>query len=253
MDSKDKKFLEDMVPHHQMAIDMGKEILKSTADKYVQALAGGIIEDQTNEIIEMNEALAGDTSESNNATTDNKTKKQIKMQNNKSNIKMKYPNIALLVPTREHFDESAIINEGGYLTTGHLANIEKWFTDSTAAAITVNESLSAKDAELVTANENLVAANANLTEAKTAADALNSTITSLQSEASTSKTTIDTHVARIAALESEVAVLGAKPSGTGSSVKSLGDEHSETTPVPSYASDDNAGNAWIDKRLKKAK
>ena len=37
---------------------------------------------------------------------------------------MKYPKVKDLVPAGEHFDESAIVNEGGFLSVAHLDAIE---------------------------------------------------------------------------------------------------------------------------------
>lgn len=75
--TEDKKFLEDMMPHHEMAIDMAKEVLKTTEDPYIQALAGSIINAQTNEIEKMQEELNG-----NGEAENKKKKKPMKMSAN---------------------------------------------------------------------------------------------------------------------------------------------------------------------------
>lgn len=89
----DKKFLEEMVTHHQMAIEMAKDVLNQTEDPFVQALAGGIIAAQTNEIADMEEVL-GDGGDAENKK---KKTKPMKMQNSfthpKNTDRMKVENI----------------------------------------------------------------------------------------------------------------------------------------------------------------
>lgn len=49
----DKRFIDMMVPHHQMAIDMAKEALQKSQDKDVRALSERIVRGQGNEIEEL--------------------------------------------------------------------------------------------------------------------------------------------------------------------------------------------------------
>lgn len=57
------KFVEDMIPHHQMAVEMATEVLQSGgADQFVTTLANAILVAQQDEIAEMTdwfEANAG--------------------------------------------------------------------------------------------------------------------------------------------------------------------------------------------------
>lgn len=159
---------------------------------------------------------------------------------------MKYPKINSLVPAAEHFDESAIINEGGYLSIAHLTAIEKNLADSESGSI-------ASTAALNAAQESLAAATESLTAANTKVEEQTATITSLQSEVATAKTTNETQAARITALEAEVAALGAEESGKGTTIitdPKLENDKSDKK-VPSYLDDKNPANAWADKRLKK--
>lgn len=58
--SIDDAFAEGMIMHHQMAIDMAKDILSYTDDAETRALAKSIIAAQEREIRKMQESLAGD-------------------------------------------------------------------------------------------------------------------------------------------------------------------------------------------------
>lgn len=91
---------------------------------------------------------------------------------------MKYPNISALVPEGEHFDETGIINEGGYVSIGHLALIEKELSDNATAL----SDASANADKIADLQSQLDAAN---TAKKTAEDALataNQTITTNDAE-----------------------------------------------------------------------
>lgn len=57
-DELDKIFLEDMIVHHQGAVDMAKELQKSTKRPELQKMAKGIIDAQTTEIDMMKTWLA---------------------------------------------------------------------------------------------------------------------------------------------------------------------------------------------------
>ena len=50
----DRAFLSMMIPHHQAAVDMSREILKTTKDPKVKAWDTGIIKAQNTEIAQMN-------------------------------------------------------------------------------------------------------------------------------------------------------------------------------------------------------
>jgi hypothetical protein len=66
-------------------------------------------------------------------------------------------------------------------------------------------------------------------------------------------TTIQTQSARITELEAQVAALGKAPSGSGSTLVIEKDETVEEKPAPSYASDNNPANAWVDRQLRNKK
>lgn len=53
----DKTFLEQMIPHHEMAIMMARMLLRATSREEMKALAQNIITTQTAEITEMKTAL----------------------------------------------------------------------------------------------------------------------------------------------------------------------------------------------------
>ncbi len=135
---------------------------------------------------------------------------------------MKYPQLNSLVPAGEHFDESAI-NEGVYLTSGHLNSIETQLADHAGA---------------------LEAVNVQLTEA-------NASVTTLSETATANATTIQTQAARIVELEEQVVKLGAGASGTGSVIKPAGEtevkeERTNDTGKPAYDSADHPANRFAD-------
>ena len=55
----DKTFLEQMIPHHEMAIMMARMLLRTTSREEMKTLAQNIITTQSAEITEMNTLLAG--------------------------------------------------------------------------------------------------------------------------------------------------------------------------------------------------
>jgi uncharacterized protein (DUF305 family) len=57
MELNDQKYLMHMVPHHQVAIDMSKRLLKHTHNDFMISLCSDIIREQENEILQMNEML----------------------------------------------------------------------------------------------------------------------------------------------------------------------------------------------------
>jgi hypothetical protein len=128
--------------------------------------------------------------------------------------------VLALVPQGEHFDQTlATVNEGIYLTEGHLQNIE----DALTASESVNDMVTERDGQ----------------------------ITTLQGEIADLESAAATKDARIAELEQEVATLGKEPSGTGSTARApAADPSPEDTKKPSFLSDDTPINKWIDKELK---
>lgn len=128
--------------------------------------------------------------------------------------------ILALVPKGEHFDQAlATVNEGIYLTEGHLQNIE----DALTASESVNDMVTDRDGQ----------------------------ITRLQGEINDLEDASATKDARIAELEQEVATLGKEPSGTGSSAGApAADDSPEATKKPSYLADETPINQWVDKELK---
>jgi uncharacterized protein (DUF305 family) len=57
MDVTDKTYLEHMIPHHQVAIDMCHRLLLHTQNTHMIALCYDIIREQQNEILQMNQML----------------------------------------------------------------------------------------------------------------------------------------------------------------------------------------------------
>ena len=53
----DIEYLEHMIPHHQVAVDMSKVLLKNTKNDFMIYLAYRIIRSQQNEIILLNDLL----------------------------------------------------------------------------------------------------------------------------------------------------------------------------------------------------
>lgn len=143
---------------------------------------------------------------------------------------MKYPQIQSLVPEKEHFDLSAI-NEGVYLTVGHITNIEESLQESSTAVEAVQN--------------NLDAANVAVTE-------LNEIISELNAAATISANTIADRDAKITDLEARVTELGGQSSGKGTTLPVNHDEQDESNkPTPSYLDDSNPINEWADKKVKR--
>ena len=57
MDQTDKSYLQHMIPHHQVAIDMCHRLMKHTKNDFMRALCYDIIREQQYEILKMNELL----------------------------------------------------------------------------------------------------------------------------------------------------------------------------------------------------
>jgi len=57
MKQSDKSYLQHMIPHHQVAIDMCNRLLKHTKNDFLRALCYDIIREQEFEILKMNELL----------------------------------------------------------------------------------------------------------------------------------------------------------------------------------------------------
>jgi uncharacterized protein (DUF305 family) len=57
MDLTDKTYIEHMIPHHQVAVDMSKKILKHTENDMMISLAYRIIRSQQNEIVLLTDLL----------------------------------------------------------------------------------------------------------------------------------------------------------------------------------------------------
>lgn len=131
---------------------------------------------------------------------------------------MKLVKVLTLVPKTEHFDpQLATVNEGIYLTEGHLQNIED--------ALAGNDSMS----EMVTEKDNQV--------------------TQLQGEVEALESDVATKETRIQELEQQVESMGKEPSGIGSALTTNEDPNSDPKPVPSYADDNHPLNKWVDEEL----
>ena len=57
MEQTDKSYLQHMIPHHQVAVDMCHRLLKHTKNDFLRALCYDIIREQEYEILKMNELL----------------------------------------------------------------------------------------------------------------------------------------------------------------------------------------------------
>jgi uncharacterized protein (DUF305 family) len=57
MKLNDKTYLEHMIPHHQVAVDMSKVLIKNTKNDFMIYLAYRIIRSQQGEIILLNDLL----------------------------------------------------------------------------------------------------------------------------------------------------------------------------------------------------
>ena len=57
MELTDESYLEHMIPHHQVAVDMSNRLLKYTKNIHMIDLATTIIREQQFEILKMNEML----------------------------------------------------------------------------------------------------------------------------------------------------------------------------------------------------
>lgn len=135
---------------------------------------------------------------------------------------MKFPNLQSLVPEGEHFDESAIVNEGGYLSINHLNAVEKQLSST-------GEKIAAFD----TLNQKLSEQNTALLNVQTADSA-----------------TLTANATKIAALEIEVAELKGSASGTGSTVTTDKDESADPAPVASWMDEKNPANQFFDQRVR---
>ena len=57
MDLNDEKYIKHMIPHHQVAVDMSKKLLKHTTNDFMIFLAYRIIRSQQEEVILLNDLL----------------------------------------------------------------------------------------------------------------------------------------------------------------------------------------------------
>ena len=104
---------------------------------------------------------------------------------------MEYPQIISLVPEGEHFDASAV-NEGVWLSVGHINSIEGGITALQQAVATNKVDLDARTSELATASQNLSAANATITERDATIAAQATEIANLKAAAAKSPATTTT-------------------------------------------------------------
>lgn len=90
-----------------------------------------------------------------------------------------YEKITALVPDGEHFDSSAI-NEGVYLTEGHVANIEVELKNNAAAIAQHDATVTDLNGKLNTANQQLETSNQQLTAKDTEITALKNEVAELK-------------------------------------------------------------------------
>lgn len=156
---------------------------------------------------------------------------------------MKYPKVNELVPAGEHFDESGIVNEGGFLSVQHLDAIEKKLTDETAAF------------------QNLQLEKDGLATKVTEHETTIATMTTAADTAAASILTKDEKIAElnatIAAQATELIALGKKPSGQAGStvvVKAAAEvveEKELTSNGPhKFDSDEHPANRFADNQKK---
>lgn len=93
---------------------------------------------------------------------------------------MQFNNIVALVPEGEHFDESAIVNEGVFLSLGHVQNIENAINGHAAAIATATANTEAAQVLASEANEALTTANNTIVERDATIADLNAQIATLK-------------------------------------------------------------------------
>jgi hypothetical protein len=145
---------------------------------------------------------------------------------------MKYKNIQELVPAGEYFDESAIVNEGGYLSIKHLQAIEERLEENTLENDSTEQALQI-------ANENISSQQADIDQ--------------LKKEAAENTATIASQAKKIASLEKKLAEAGQEESGNGTTLVTLVDEISEikkSSGLPSYKDPEHPANKLAGKWVK---
>lgn len=143
---------------------------------------------------------------------------------------MKYTHIQALVPKEEHFDESGIINEGGFLSVAHLSNIEQ---------------------TLATTSPALEQANAAIETHVATIEELNGIIASMQTGLDTTAASAASQAALIIDLQAQVVELGKVSSGTGSKLLVKEEVVDPNAVVPKHLDDKTPQNQWIDEQLAK--
>lgn len=143
---------------------------------------------------------------------------------------MTYKHIQNLVPQTEHFDESGIINEGGFLSVAHLNNIEQTLATTSPALEQANAAI---EAHVATIEE------------------LNSTIASMQTGLDTTAASAASQAALITELQNQVTELGKASSGTGSKLLVKEEVVDPNALVPKHLDDKTPQNQWIDEQLAK--
>jgi chromosome segregation ATPase len=124
---------------------------------------------------------------------------------------MKFPKVTGLVPEGEHFDESAIVNEGGFLSIAHLNAIENALVDT----------------------EGLEQANASIVELTNERDSAVQELATATDNLTTAQETITTRDARITELETQLAEFTADASGDGTVLHTTRDNANTLTETNS--------------------
>lgn len=57
MNAADRKFATEMIPHHEMAIEMARTVLRAGEDPQIRQLAENVIKTQTEEIQKLRQLL----------------------------------------------------------------------------------------------------------------------------------------------------------------------------------------------------
>lgn len=94
---------------------------------------------------------------------------------------MEYPQLSSFVPAGEHFDSTAI-NEGVYLTVGHVDAIEAALAGKEAVVLDLNSRITLAEAATQTAQDALATANATISANTIAIEERDATIASRDAE-----------------------------------------------------------------------
>lgn len=168
---------------------------------------------------------------------------------------MKYNFLQSLIPEGEHFDESAIVNEGGWMSIKHLDLINSKGNELTTSLQQMTQTIA----------DNATAMDALVNVHTAAIDGLNVTIADkdkmigdLTTASGEKDTTIADLQGKITALESKVIELGGQSSGPGTTLTVTEDVQTEkpatsTGKLPRYDDAEHPANKGADQFLSSKK